>query len=134
MKDTSDGTACKRCDHVDPQVVVYCLVRRAEPVVIFPILVTFDVGVSVLADCERYVAASECWVKASVAVGRGNICDGCKDACDRIDLDQTVVCQLCVLVLDGDECEDQNDRGHEDCPEGLPVTGPIIINTNTITG
>ena len=59
VQDAGDGTASKRCDHVDPQVVVYLLGGWIEPIVVIKILVSIDVGVRVLAHGERDVAAGE---------------------------------------------------------------------------
>ena len=57
------------------------------------------IGVSVLADSERNVAASKCWIVTTVTERCGQGCHSFEDDIDCQNLDQTVVRQLGTLVL-----------------------------------
>ena len=129
VQDAGDCTANDRCDHVDPQVVVHLLGRWIEPIVVIK-FVRIDVGVRILAHRERDVAAGERWIKPkTTGILVGSQRDGEENYVERQDLDQSVFGQLRALVLDRDEGEDQDYGEHEDRPESLPVTRPIVINT-----
>ena len=71
VQDAGDGTAYDRCDHVDPQVVVYLLGGRIETIIFIKGLVRpviRVIRVRVLAHSERDVAAGERWIEPKTGI------------------------------------------------------------------